>query len=408
MRWGMVIDLRRCVGCQTCTIACKQEHGLPAGVQWRFVADCEVGEYPDVRRVFLPMQCMHCAEPPCVPVCPTGASRRREDGIVWVAYDACVGCGYCAVACPYHARHLVHEARGYFEGYVPGTNKKEYDSLQGVARSNLTPSSAINRLATHPEVLRVVSNYMGMLPILHRISVLYSANDEEVEKSSQFFHLDPEDVIMTKIFVYVEDVDRDTGPTTALPADRSTIVRRKIDYRNSRVPDDVIFDHGGKENLVECTGPAGTLLFAALLICWTAGALSAVVDNIPFVAVTIPIIAALRGELTGDTTVLWWALSLGACLGGNATIIGASANVTATGLAERAGSHVAFGQFSRFGVPVTVMTLVIASAWLALHVYAGALGTLLWSSVALVLLLVVRFARVRREAAAPLGSRGAA
>ena len=47
MRWGMVIDLRRCVGCQTCTIACKQEHGLPAGVQWRFVADCEVGEYPD-------------------------------------------------------------------------------------------------------------------------------------------------------------------------------------------------------------------------------------------------------------------------------------------------------------------------------------------------------------------------
>ena len=71
-RWGMVIDLRRCVGCQTCTIACKQEHGLPPGTAWRFVADVEVGEYPDVRRLFLPMQCMHCAEPPCVPVCPTG------------------------------------------------------------------------------------------------------------------------------------------------------------------------------------------------------------------------------------------------------------------------------------------------------------------------------------------------
>jgi phenylacetyl-CoA:acceptor oxidoreductase subunit 1 len=110
----MVIDTRRCVGCQTCTIACKQEHGLPPGTQWRFVADCEVGEYPDVRRVFLPMQCMHCAAPPCVPVCPTGASRRREDGIVWVAYEACVGCGYCAVACPYHARHLVHDAGSYF------------------------------------------------------------------------------------------------------------------------------------------------------------------------------------------------------------------------------------------------------------------------------------------------------
>jgi phenylacetyl-CoA:acceptor oxidoreductase subunit 1 len=114
MRWGMVIDLRRCVGCQTCTIACKQEHGLPAGTFWRFVADCEVGEYPDVRRLFLPMQCMHCAEPPCVPVCPTGASRQRPDGIVWVAYDACVGCGYCATACPYRARHLVHQADTYF------------------------------------------------------------------------------------------------------------------------------------------------------------------------------------------------------------------------------------------------------------------------------------------------------
>jgi phenylacetyl-CoA:acceptor oxidoreductase subunit 1 len=119
MRWGMVIDLQRCVGCQTCTIACQQAHGLPAGTQWRFVADCEVGEYPDVRRVFLPMQCMQCAEPPCVPVCPTGASRRRPDGIVWVEYDACVGCGYCAVACPYRARHLVHDASGYFATPTP-------------------------------------------------------------------------------------------------------------------------------------------------------------------------------------------------------------------------------------------------------------------------------------------------
>jgi phenylacetyl-CoA:acceptor oxidoreductase subunit 1 len=110
MRWGMLIDLRRCVGCQTCTIACKQEHGLPSGIAWRWVADCEVGAYPEVRRLFLPMQCMHCAEPPCVPVCPTGASRQREDGIVWVEHGACIGCGYCALACPYRARHLLHAA----------------------------------------------------------------------------------------------------------------------------------------------------------------------------------------------------------------------------------------------------------------------------------------------------------
>jgi phenylacetyl-CoA:acceptor oxidoreductase subunit 1 len=132
MRWGMVIDVRRCVGCQTCTIACMQEHALPPGTAWRFVADCEVGEYPDVRRLFLPMQCMHCASPPCVPVCPTGASRQRDDGIVWVEYAACVGCGYCAVACPYHARHLVHEANGYFAAPTPAEAARAHPDRHGV------------------------------------------------------------------------------------------------------------------------------------------------------------------------------------------------------------------------------------------------------------------------------------
>ena len=102
-RWGMAIDLRRCVGCQTCTIACKQEHGLPAGTAWRFVADCEVGEYPDVRRLFLPMQCMHCAEPPCVPVCPTHANREFEGTdprLITTHDDRCIGCGTCVEVCP--------------------------------------------------------------------------------------------------------------------------------------------------------------------------------------------------------------------------------------------------------------------------------------------------------------------
>ena len=132
MRWGMVIDVGRCVGCQTCTIACKQEHGLPPGVTWRFVADCEVGEYPDVRRMFLPMQCMHCADAACVPVCPTGASRKREDGIVWVDYQTCVGCGYCAMACPYHARHLVHRAETYFDAPTAAEDATGHPARHGV------------------------------------------------------------------------------------------------------------------------------------------------------------------------------------------------------------------------------------------------------------------------------------
>jgi Na+/H+ antiporter NhaD/arsenite permease-like protein len=115
----------------------------------------------------------------------------------------------------------------------------------------------------------------------------------------------------------------------------------------------------------------GTLLFAALLILWASGILSALIDNIPYVAVTIPIIASLVERLQGDTQILWWALALGACLGGNGTIIGASANVTVIGLAERAGAHITFGQFAGFGARVTGITLLISSAFIAGHIRFG-------------------------------------
>ncbi len=113
-RWGMVIDLNRCVGCQTCTIACKHANDTTPDVQWRRVLDVEQGTFPDVQRLFLVTGCQHCAEPPCVPVCPTGATRQREDGLVTMDYDVCIGCAYCAVSCPYQARTIVHEARGYY------------------------------------------------------------------------------------------------------------------------------------------------------------------------------------------------------------------------------------------------------------------------------------------------------
>jgi len=110
MRYGMVIDLRRCVGCQTCTATCKQANATPPGVQWRKVLDIEYGEYPEVRRSFLPVACMHCSEPPCEEVCPSTATRKREDGLITIDYDLCIGCGNCVVACPYQARSIVHEA----------------------------------------------------------------------------------------------------------------------------------------------------------------------------------------------------------------------------------------------------------------------------------------------------------
>ncbi len=118
-------------------------------------------------------------------------------------------------------------------------------------------------------------------------------------------------------------------------------------------------------------GDEATLLFAALLICWVSAVLSAFIDNIPYVAVSIPVIHQLSAALPGDTSVLWWALSLGACLGGNATVIGASANVTTIGLAEKEGLRIGFREYSRFAAPITTLTILISSAFVASYIYMG-------------------------------------
>jgi Na+/H+ antiporter NhaD/arsenite permease-like protein len=119
-------------------------------------------------------------------------------------------------------------------------------------------------------------------------------------------------------------------------------------------------------------GDDGTMLLAALMICWVSGILSAIIDNIPFVAVSIPIVHQLAAELSGDPMALWWALALGACLGGNGSPVGASANVTVVGLAEREGEPITFGSFLRFGVPVAAATLLVATVYLTAFVLAGA------------------------------------
>ena len=109
-RYIMAADLRRCIGCQTCTAACRHANATPPSVQWRTVLDVESGEYPDVHRSFVPTGCQHRAEPPCMEVCPTTATYQRDDGLVEIDYDKCIGCGYCAVACPYQARYITHHA----------------------------------------------------------------------------------------------------------------------------------------------------------------------------------------------------------------------------------------------------------------------------------------------------------
>ncbi len=114
-KWVMVIDLRKCSGCDACTIACKAENQLPPGVVYRPVVKEEVGTYPNVRRRFLPRPCMQCEKPPCTPVCPVGATWRRVDGVIAIDYEKCIGCRYCLTACPYSAR-TTDKGEFYTEG----------------------------------------------------------------------------------------------------------------------------------------------------------------------------------------------------------------------------------------------------------------------------------------------------
>lgn len=116
-RWGMVIDLDRCTGCQACVVACQVENNIPPAsrldaergraISWiRLVpfADGEHGTRPDLSLV--PVPCQQCDRPPCIKVCPVKATQIGDDGIVGQIYARCIGCRYCTTACPYTVRHF--------------------------------------------------------------------------------------------------------------------------------------------------------------------------------------------------------------------------------------------------------------------------------------------------------------
>jgi tetrathionate reductase subunit B len=105
-RYGMLIDLRRCTGCQTCQMACKLENDVPLGVWRTWVKQIEKGRFPNVSKSFLPALCNNCDNPSCVTVCPTKASVKRDDGIVTIDPHRCIGCRYCMAACPYGMRYI--------------------------------------------------------------------------------------------------------------------------------------------------------------------------------------------------------------------------------------------------------------------------------------------------------------
>jgi Fe-S-cluster-containing dehydrogenase component/formate-dependent nitrite reductase membrane component NrfD len=106
MKYGFVIDHRKCIGCHACTVACKTENHVPVGVNRTWVKYVEKGVFPNTRRVFQVTRCNHCEKPPCVTICPVTAMYRRKDGIVDFNADRCIGCKACMQACPYDSIYI--------------------------------------------------------------------------------------------------------------------------------------------------------------------------------------------------------------------------------------------------------------------------------------------------------------
>ena len=155
--WGMVIDLAKCVGCDSCTVACKAENRTPPGVTYNVVLEQETGTYPNVRIEAVPRPCMQCENPACVSVCPVSATYRGDDGIVVIDADRCIGCKYCIAFHEAVVRKTgipPRFARRIAEGEAPACCETCIGDARYFGDLN-DPSSKVAQLAASPRAFRL-------------------------------------------------------------------------------------------------------------------------------------------------------------------------------------------------------------------------------------------------------------
>ena len=189
VKYGFLIDLRRCMGCNTCSVVCKAENQVNIGVWRSWVKQIEKGHYPKVTKSFLPVLCNNCENPICVTVCPVNANRKREDGIVTYDPHRCVGCRYCMASCPYEVRYVnpvkrfVEKCHWCLHRVERGMEPACVEACPSGARvfGNLNdPESKIAKLI-HEQPVQVLLPEMGTNP-----QVFYIGLDHEaVEKKSK-------------------------------------------------------------------------------------------------------------------------------------------------------------------------------------------------------------------------------
>lgn len=144
-RLVMLIDLKRCIGCHTCAVACKAHNNLPNDIWWNHVLtyggksmDTPRGTYPNLKMQFITLACQHCEDPACVKACPTGATYKRDDGIVMQDYDQCVGCRLCILACPYeNVRQFNEKTPEYSVDFPVGDSFIQEQQKGTVSKCNL-------------------------------------------------------------------------------------------------------------------------------------------------------------------------------------------------------------------------------------------------------------------------------